>query len=197
MPSGFHALANRGYGPDNLPDDMDQERVEIHREYIEWLAEPFFMAGLPKEKTYAHINFLAKETYDYFASVNPDFAKKSYAEVNYFGPPEVAIGNNYTPGFTTYPNDGVLDQIHELVNNAPWASAEGTNLIPKDPPEESGYNMESHLARHYNYGCRLVTIFAFNLQGTGSLTDALNEASEGTNAIEAYKKFLRGEELKE
>ena len=196
MPSGYHALANKGFGLTHLPGDIDQERVKILREYIEFMARPLVEAGLPVSKTYTHIAFISRKDYDYAASVNPDFAKKSYSEVNNFSPPEVAMGKNYTPGFSTYPQEGVLNEIHKLLNNSAWASSEGTNLIPGLPPMASGYGMESYLARHYNYGCRQVTIFAFHLGGD-PFTDALNYASEGPDAIAAYRKFLSGATLKE
>jgi hypothetical protein len=193
-PSGYHALSNEGFGPNNLPGDIDQERVKILREYIEWMSGPLTAVGLPTNKTYSHIAFIPRKFYDSLVSINPGFGKKSYTEVNNFSLPEVAIGKGYAPGFSTYPLTGVLEEIHGLVNISGWASAEGTNLVPTMPPVTSGYGMESYLARHYNYGCRLVTIFAFHLRGD-PFTDALNDASEGPNAIAAYKKFLSGVRL--
>jgi len=194
MPSGFHALSNEGFGPNNLPGDIDQERVKILREYIEWMCGPLTAVGLPTNKTYSHIAFIPRKFYDSLVSINPVFGKRSYAEVNNFSLPEAAIGKGYTPGFSTYPLTGVLEEIHDLPTNAGWASAEGTNRIPDMPPVTSGFGMESYLARHYNYGCRLVTIFAFHLRGD-PFTDALNDASEGPDAIVAYKKFLSGTRL--
>ena len=196
LPSGYHALKNKGFGQGNLPVDIDEERVKILQEYIQWMAEPLIEAGLPVGKTYAHIAFLSRKIYDHAVSINPDFAKKSYNELNNFSPPEVAVGLNYTPGFSTYPQDGLFDQIHTLVQNSHWASSEGTNLVLGMPPVSSGYNMESYLARQFNHGCRLVNLFAFHVRGD-AFTDALNDASEGPVAIEAYKKFLNGTPLKE
>jgi hypothetical protein len=195
-PSGYHAMSNEGFGPNNLPGDIDQERVKILSSYIEWMSGPLAAAGLPINKTYSHIAFIPRKFYDSLVSINPDFGKRSYTEVNNFSLPEVAVGKGYTPGFSTYPLAGVLEEIHGLVNNAGWASAEGTNIIVTMPPVTSGYGMESYLARHFNYGCRLVTIFAFHVRGD-PFTDALNDASEGTGAIAAYKKFLSGARLKE
>jgi hypothetical protein len=56
--------------------------------------------------------------------------------------------------------------------------------------------MESYVAGHFNHGCTLLTIFAFNLRGD-PFTDAINDASEGDDAIAACKKFLSGALLKE
>jgi hypothetical protein len=197
--SGYHALSNKGYGSSNLPGDTDQGRVEILREYIEWLAEPLRSAGLPVNKTYTHIAFLSKASYDFASTINPDFAKQSYKELNNFSVPEVAISKNYTPGFSTYPQGPpatLFDEIYNQVGNAAWASAEGANIFLGMPPTSSDYTMESYLARHFNYGCTLLNIFAFNLRGD-PFTNAINDASESADAIAAYKKFLRGAELKE
>ena len=195
LPSGYHALARQGFDP-NHPGNIDQERVNILHEYIEWMSEPLVTTGLPVNKIYSHTVFLPKYYYDSLVSINPDFSKRSYAEVNNFSLPEVALGNDYTPGFSTYPLTGVLEEVHSLLHNTGWASAEGTNLIPFMPPVTTGYGMESYLARHYNYGCCLVNIFAFHLRGD-PFTDALNDASEGPDAIAAYKKFLSGARLNE
>lgn len=199
MSSGYHALSNKGYGSSNLPNDIDQERVEILREYIEWMAEPLRSAGLPVNKTYTHIAFLSKAYYDFAITVNPDFGKQSYKELNNFSVPEVAIGKTYTPGFSTYPQAPpatLFDEIYNQVGNATWASAEGANIFLAMPPASSDYSMESYLARHFNYGCTLLNIFAFNLRGD-PFTDAINDASEGDEAITAYKKFLHGARLNE
>jgi hypothetical protein len=193
LPSGYHALARDGFDP-NHPGDIDQERVNILHQYIEWMSEPLVAIGLPVNKLYSHTVFLPKYYYDSLSSINPDFSKRSYAEVNNFSLPELALGNDYMPGFSTYPLTGVLEEVHSLVNKRGWASSEGTNLIPFMPPVTTGYGMESYLARHYNYGCSLVNIFAFHLRGD-PFTDALNNASEGPDAIAAYKKFLSGARL--
>jgi hypothetical protein len=197
--SGYHALFNRSFNASNLPGDIDKERVEILQEYIEWMAEPLLNGGLPINKTYAHIAFLSKAYYDYAITVNPDFGKQSYKELNSFSVAEVAIGKNYTPGFSTYPQAPpakLFDEIYDVVGNATWASAEGANIFLAMPPTRSDYTMESYLARHFNHGCTLLDIFAFNLRGD-PFTDAINDASEGTDAIAAYKIFLSGTKLKE
>ncbi len=199
MQTGYHALFYKGYHPDNLPNDIDQERVVILQEYLEWMAEPLMNARLPINKTYAHIAFLSRAYYNYAIIVNPDFGKQSYKELNNFSIPEVAIGKNFTPGYSTYPQAPpatLFDEIYNQVGNAKWASAEGSNIFLGMPPARSDYTMESYLARHFNHGCTLLNIFAFNLRGD-PFTDAINDASEGTEALTAYKKFLKGAELKE
>ena len=196
MLSGYHALRNKGFAANDLPADADQERVNILHEYMEWISEPFGSQGLPVSKTYSHTVFLPRNFYDSFVIINPDFGKETYAEVNSFSLPEIALGSHYSPGFSTYPLHGILDTIHALLPNAGWASSEGTNMIPDMPPAPSGFNMESYLARHYNYGCQLVNIFAFHIHGD-PFTDALNSVTEGADAITAYKKFLNGGVLKE
>lgn len=195
--SGYHALFNKGFRQNNLPGNIDQERAILVQEYIDWIAAPFSQAGLPIHKTYSHVGFLSKKVYDSLSAISPAFAKKSYNEVNYFSPPEIAIGTNYTPGFSTYPQNGLFDQIYALVKNVSWVSSEGTNIsLTVTPPASPGYGMESYLARHFNYGCTLLNIFAFQLRGD-PFTEVLNDASEGAEAIAAYKKFLSGARLTE
>lgn len=197
--SGFHALFNKGYGPSSPPEDIDRERVEILHEYIEWLAEPLFSAGLPVNKTYSHIAFMSREYYNYMLTVNPAFEGKSYEQLNNFSIPEVAMGKNYSPGFSTYPQPSpaaLFEEIYQLVGNNTWASAEGANILLGMPPAGSGYTMESYMARHFNHGCTLLNLFAFNLRGD-PFTNAINDAVENAEALSAYKKFLSGAELKE
>src|SRR5450432_729756 len=93
MPSGYHALSNKGFGPGNLPGDIDQERVNILHDYMEWMSAPLGALGLPTNKTYSHTVFLPRTYYDSLVSINPGFGKRSYAEVNNFSLPKVAVGN--------------------------------------------------------------------------------------------------------
>jgi hypothetical protein len=166
---------------------------------MEWMAVPFFEAGLPESKTYTHIAFLSKEYYDYAVTVSPDFAKQSYSAINNFSVPELLKRKHYVPGISTYPQAEpakLFQDIYSAVDGAPWVASESANVILSNVPLPTGYNTESFLARHYNHGCVLVNVFAFNLRGD-PFTNAINDATEGADAIAAYKKFLRGEALKE
>ncbi len=197
--TGYHGLSYLGYTSINPPADIDAARVQLVHDYMEWMAAPFFEAGLPESKTYAHIAFLSKEYYDYAVTVSPDFAKQSYSALNNFSIPEVLKGKHYVPGISTYPQAEpakLFQDIYSIVGDAPWVAAESANVILSNVPLPTGYNTESFLARHYNHGCVLVNVFAFKLRGD-PFTNAINDATEGTDAIAAYKKFLRGEMLTE
>lgn len=196
---GYHALKNRGYSESNPPADLDEERIKIVQEYLNFLAEPLMGSGIPKEKVYAHIAFLSKVTYDEFKKINPALDSISYYQINGFATPEITSALNFQAGFSTYPNEGVLEQLHNLDNGSlsGWASSEGTNMMLQDQPLPSGYSMESYLARHYNHGANLVNLFSFGLGGIDPFNNALNDATEGEEALKAYKKFLEGKILKE
>lgn len=197
LPTGFHAMSNLGYGPSNPPEDEDVLRTQIVNEYIQFMADPLNRAGLPINKTYSHIAFLSRKLYDEFSIVNPEFGAMSYEEVNNFSPPEVAIGSNIKPGFSTYYEESRFEEIYALDGGSisGWACSEGTNIILGMPPISTGFSMESYLARHYNHGANLVNIFAFNIPALDTFNQILKEASQGPDAIAAYRKFLSGEEL--
>jgi hypothetical protein len=196
---GFHAMSNLGYNRSNLPVDPDAVRVQIVKDYIEFMAAPLSYSGLPSDKSYSHIAFISKTLYNHFSGINPVFGAQSYELVNNFSPPEAALGSNLHAGFSTYYEEGRFKQIYDLENGTinGWACAEGTNIILDMPPEETGFSMESYLARHYNHGASLVNIFAFNIPAMDPFNQALREASEGPDAITAYQKFLSGAALKE
>lgn len=87
----------------------------------------------------------------------------------------------------------------EARGGAPWASAEGANVLLAnavmsrgDP--SSGMSMETYLARHFNHGAALVIIFGW---GLGEQDNPFRRAAEHLEAIEAYRKFLRGDALVE
>ena len=195
---GYHALANRGFSETNLPADLDLERYQIVYEYIEFMASTVISQGIPKEKVYGHVAVFSESLYNELATQNPDL-DESYIEINGFATTESVINPVFQPGFSTYPTEGVFDQIYQSLNasnNSNWISAEGVNMILGNPPKNPGYDMESYLARHYNHGAAMVNIFAFGLRGD-TFTNALNDAVQGPDAISAYREFLQGKILVE
>ena len=114
-------------------------------------------AGVPASKIYAHTAFLSQRI---FEASGPQTL--TYSQHNHFAPPSVAFGASRRPGFTTYPQPGLFEQIYaELARHGqpPWASSEGTNLQLGSGPGQSGMNMETYLARPFNHGATLVNIF--------------------------------------
>ena len=151
--------------------------------------------GLSQEKVYSHVAVFPKSLYDELTVNNPAEAE-SYLAINGFAIPESSLSANFQAGFSTYPIDGVFDQLYALENGnlTNWISAEGTNMILGIPPEPTGYSMESYLARHYNHGASMVNLFSFGLRA-GTFVNALNDATQGPEALIAYRKFLSGETL--
>jgi len=79
--------------------------------------------------------------------------------------------------------------------NPHWASSEGANvdisISPYATPEQT---MENYLARMFNNGATLTNVFGWDI---GDSAFVFRRAAENPAAIEAYRKFLRGESLDE
>ena len=193
---GYCALTNRGFNKNNPPQDLDAEREKAVQEFIELWAKGIFDAGINPDKIYAHTAFLSKKIFDI---AKPD---QNYSEINSFAPPSVAFGKYHNPGFSTYHQSGLMEQVYEELaahNNPHWASSEGTNLQLGYGPGGSGMNMETYLAKMFNHGAILVNIFAWGIGGEAEKVknNPFRIATEGKEAIGAYQKFLKGEELVE
>ena len=50
--------------------------------------------------------------------------------------------------------------------------------------------METYLARHFNHGAVLVTVFAWGIGGPSMAESPFRIATQGAEAIAAYRKFL-------
>src|SRR6185503_6020369 len=103
------------------------------------------------------------------------------------------FGTHYNPGFSTYPQEGLMQQLYNELDkhgNPAWASSEGANISPATLT--SGGSMETYLGWMFNHGAVLVTIFGW---GVGSETNPFHLAASSDDAIQAYQKFLRGETL--
>jgi hypothetical protein len=124
----------------------------------------------------------------------------SYAQLNHFAPPSVAFGEFHRPGFSTYPQPGLFEQIYTEVaqhGHPGWASSEGTNLQIGSGPGQSGMNMETYLAKMFNHGAALVNVFSWGIGGEANKKMDFRVVTEGEEALRAYRKFLRGEQLVE
>jgi hypothetical protein len=111
----------------------------------------------------------------------------------------VAFGKTHRPGFSTYPQPGLYDDIYaELAahrQTTGWASSEGTNLELGSAPGQSGMNMETYLAKMFNHGATLVDIFSWGVGGDANKNMDFRVVTEGPEALEAYRKFLKGAPL--
>ena len=56
-------------------------------------------------------------------------------------------------------------------------------------------NMETYLAKMFNHGATLVNIFSWGVGGEANKKMDFRVVTEGEEALNAYRKFLRGETL--
>lgn len=187
---GFHALANAGFGPQNPPSNIGDEIAAIVAEFIGLWTDGLAQGGIDSNRIYTHVAFLPRARFEAMSAP----AGVSYEDVLDLAPssqrPSVAFATSARPGFSTYPVTGVHEQIYQELSehgNPWWASAEGTNIIPADDPKGSGISMETYLARSFNHGAALVTLFGW---GIGSQSNPFRTATEGPEALAAYRKFL-------
>jgi hypothetical protein len=175
---GYCALTNAGFSATNPPADINRERINIVRNFMDFWAESLINAGVPKGTVYSHITFAP--------------------EVTNLTPPETAFCSHCVPGISTYPAPGHLELWSAELSkhgNPAWASAEGTAIDPAQAEHGgSGSDMEAYLGRLYNHGAQLVTIYGW---GVGDGTNAFRKTAENNNSVVAYRKFLKGQPLAE
>jgi len=190
-PLGFRALRHRGYTESNPPKDIDLERVQVVKEFMELWANSLHDAGVPRDRIFCHIAFSDQ------GLAGAD-AKESYARMVHFAVPDVAFSPAYRPGFSTYPEGATFKEVYAVIANhgsPAWISAEGTNVSPTSMPGEP--TMESYLARMYNHGAVMTNIFSWGIGGEAMRNNFFRKATENPEALAAYAKFLRGEPLVE
>lgn len=190
---GFHALANRGFGPGRPPADVGAEIASVVAEFIARWTDGLALGGVSPTRIYTHVAFVPKEyaatlelpsgvTWEQLLDAAPSSQR-----------PSVAFAANARPGFSTYPVRGLFEaiQVERAKRGDPWwASSEGTNLIPGGPAGNSGMSMETYLARQFNHGAALVTIFSWGIGGDALRGDAFRVVTQGPEALAAYRKFL-------
>jgi hypothetical protein len=192
---GYRALLNRGFSREHQPKDLDRERESVVQEFIELWTKGLADAGVPPTRIYSHTAFLSRRLFK--LGTNKD---TSYSQHNHFAPPSVAFGKYHRPGFSTYPQPGLFDDIYEELakhEQTGWASSEGTNLQLGSGPGESGMSMETYLAKTFNHGGSLVNIFSWGIGGEANKKMDFRVVTEGDEALRAYRKFLKGEPLTE
>jgi len=197
-PLGYCALTNKGFSAKHPPADFERARSDIVREFVALWAQSLVQAGIPKGKIYSHIAFMSETLFRITRRADPGKMPASYLEAINATPPEVAFGPFNHPGFSTYPQPGHLDQLRaELAKqgNPPWASSEGTPMDPALAEQGGqGRNMEGYLGNLFNHGARLVNIFGW---GVGDQGNPFRKVAEADASVAAYRKFLKGEVLKE
>lgn len=188
--TGYHALTNAGLSAKNSKAQCDAALSKIVKEYIEMWAQNLAQCGLPTDKIYSHVAFTAQGL--------GSAQGVSYAEQVGFAIPDVAFSSRYRAGFSTYPFEDTIEQIHQEVTkhgSPPWISAEGTNVVPNGMLGEP--TMESYLAKMFNHGAVMVNIFSWGMGGEAQKNNLFRRATENEEALASYRKFLKGESLKE
>jgi|CXWL01.1.fsa_nt_gi hypothetical protein len=199
---GYRALLNLGFSRKRPPQDLNSEREKVVHEFIGLWTSGIVEAGVSSKKAYSHTAFLSRRAFDMGSDSGITYMMNSrdaaYSELNHFAPPWVAFGKNHRPGFSTYPQPGLFEDIYkELARHTQsgWASSEGTNMQPMSGPGQSGMNMESYLAKMFNHGATLTTIFSWGIGGESMKHMDYRLCTESDEALQAYRKFLRGEPL--
>ncbi len=190
---GYRALLNRGFSREHPPQDIDLEREKVVHEFIELWTAGLAKAGVPPQKLYSHTAFLSRRSFGL-----GDKKNATYSQHNHFATPSVAFGEYHRPGFSTYPQPGIYDDIYEQLatrKQVGWASSEGTNMQPSSGPGQTGMTMETYLAKMYNHGASLVDIFSWGIGGEAMKNMNFRVVTESEEAISAYRKFLRGDAL--
>ena len=188
---GYRALSHRGFSESNLPKDPDLERVQVVKEFMELWANSLHAAGTPREKIFCHIAFTSQ-------GLRAADARESYTEKVHFALPDVAFSAAYRPGFSTYPEGATFREIYAALagHGSPgWISAEGVNVSPTGMPGEP--TMESYLARMFNHGAVMVNVFSWGIGGEAMRNNFFRRATENSEALAAYGKFLRCDALVE
>lgn len=187
---GYHALKNRGFGAARSQAEIDQELTNIVRDFIELWARELAAGGVPKDKIYCHLAVADK------AMLPPG---ETFIQASGFAPPEVAFDKLYRAGFSTYPFETTLDQLHVEVQkhqNPPWISAEGTNVVPNGMPGER--TMESYLSKMFNHGAVITNIYSWGIGGESQRgKNMFRRVTENDEAVRAYAKFLSGKPMNE
>lgn len=181
--TGFCALTNNGYSRSKPPPDMQAARDKVVSDFMALWATSLRNAGVPEHRIYNHIAFTAQ-------GLNGNVSDHPGGDSAFGGP--------WRPGFSTYPAPGALAETLALLQrhgSPPWASVEGTNVVPNGMPGER--TMETYLGRMFNRGAMLVNIFAWGVGPDDARRNPFRVPTEGPDAIAGYRTFLEGKVLRE
>jgi hypothetical protein len=196
MHYGYCSLSQLGYSAQRPPVDFDHERESILQRHIERWSKGLHDAGIAKELIFTHVAFMPKSDYERVSARVPRFKLREVPGSASFRALWAAFNPYSNPGFSAYPDkDERFADIYEAVRNSgrkSWAMVEGTNAIPsQEGASQSPLSWETYLARSFNHGATMVNLFG----GFQGATDEFGRSTESAQALEAYRKFLRGDRL--
>jgi hypothetical protein len=186
---GYCALSNLGFSRANPPQNLDTELEKVVQTFIERWASGIKQAEIDPAKIYSHTALLPQSVFD-----TMHISDTSYSKFNHFAPPEVSFGANYRPGFSTYPQTGLMEQLYATFlkhGNPGWASSEGSIVNPATL--ESVVKPETYLGWMFNHNAALVNIFGWGVGTQGE--NPFFKAAAGSESLDAYRKFLSGRPL--
>ncbi len=173
---GYCAFTALGYSPAQPPPDLADAAARVNQRFIESWAHALTGAGIAKSRLYTHIAASADGT-DLLDFTN--------------APISVAFVDSARPGWTTYPWAKLRDDFGPLTSaldghgKPHWG---GTESAPFDG--QKAIPAYDYLRRHYAAGA---TVVVMNTGATGGLGDILGQAVYGADALDAYRRFLRGQ----
>ncbi|MHB1456225.1 MAG: hypothetical protein ACYC0V_04855 [Armatimonadota bacterium] len=173
---GYRSLMDRGFSKAHPPVRMDEALGSIIQETVGYWCKQFVDAGIPAAKLYPHV--------------------APQVPAGMMGALVSSAFNQWSrPGWTTYPVETLKDGFEPLYRelkkhgNPRWAGVEANAWF------RESVDWETYLGWHYNHGAVIVGI---NTGATGTEMPArLEKSAFNPEAIVVYRKFLRGEMLKE
>jgi hypothetical protein len=195
---GYCSLSHLGYAAGNAPADFDHEREQVLQRHIERWAKGIYDAGIPRELIFTHLGPISKREYEKMTAMLPRSRLREMHQSTAFRAFWTAFNGYSNPGFSAYPLDGRFEDIYDAVRaygRGSWAMAEGTDVVlAPGGPARSSVGWETYLAQSFNHGARIVNIFGgFQGEGLGDF----KRSTESEEALSAYRKFLRGDQLAE
>lgn len=174
---GYRALLDRGYSKDRPPADIHQALGAIIQETVAFWCKTFVQAGLPARKLYPHIPAgIPLEV----TSAPIESAFNAWSRPGWSTYPVGYLGKNFQPLYAALKQHG----------SPPWGGVEANVGMPG-----TLIDWESYLGWHYNHGATLVAI---NMGATGTdLPARLEKSAFSREALAAYRKFLKGDILRE
>jgi hypothetical protein len=194
---GYCSLTQLGYGARNPPPDFDRAREQVLQRHIERWSKGIHDAGIPSDRIFTHLGPISKRDHDHMRSMIPATHIRRIHQSTALRAFWTAFNSYSNPGFSAYAEADIYDDIERALKangRTIWALAEGANISPASPSAPPPMSWEAYLAKHVNRGAKITNIFgAFQGPGSGEF----GRAAESPEAIAAYRKFLRGETLRD